>query len=175
MPKHLISLISLSIFLCTLVAAAADDKPKGGSLASGPIDAKGKWEKYKVGQPARWVVWHTNEGWRVATTTAGRKRTFRGLIKVEEGTFTSFRDYGNVDQKGKRPQDRGVVNRERNQLLFQFDTAGHEDAFLFTVSQGAKSIQFSLLIDGKEMPGQIYIGKEGKNPPSATFTLPAFP
>jgi hypothetical protein len=166
--------VSLTLALSLVLSAYADADDKAETI--NPI---GRWPKYAVGQPSRIVIWHNENGWHVRTTSLDKHRAvFTGTVKVSGGNLVDISGFG-VLEKGKsgrgRAVDWGTWNKEKTQLNFRFITVGKEDGFDFTVSPEATAVQFTLAIDGNALRKQIFIGREGQNPPATTFELPAHP
>lgn len=166
--------VSTGCLLAVLLAFGsigwADEKT---SPTEGP-DPQGRPEKYKAGQSRRWVVWHDDHGWHVRTTTTKEKHRFNGSIQVEGGMFTTLNHLGQLEKKGKNT-DLGTWNKERNLLRFDIKTHGKEDGFDFKVNGDAKSLVFTLQVDGADHPEEIFIGPKMQHPKEAKFTLPAHP
>jgi hypothetical protein len=155
----------------------AKGKLKPPATAVEKPDPEGRWPKYKVGQPQRFIVWHDNDGWHVRTTSAARA-IFTGTIKLSEGRIekiTGFDDLERARGKNTKDADFGRVNVERTRIDFRFVTNGKEDSFDFTVSEQATELEFTLRIDNAEQPEHVFIGKQGQHPKKASFKLPARP
>jgi hypothetical protein len=184
MKRWLFALLAMAplVMIHAPAPAAPQKKPKSDSSqssASTPLDPKGKWAKYHIGEPRRFVIWHDAAGYHVRTTCAPKHKViFVGTILVKDGQFAAIGGFQNLE-KGKpkniQNADYGYWNTERNRLEFKFTTAGKEDAFDFTLTPNATSVEFILRVDNETKGEYIFIGKDGRHPPTSSFTLPANP
>ena len=158
--------------------ARCDDSPADGMVIQ--VDPEGEpkaWGK-KPDRPG-YFIWHSDGQWHVRTRTAGKKRVFRGQIKIVDGTVSRIANYEGLEDerggkgKGKKgkPADLGRLNDARNRIDFQFETSERGDGFDFKVNDKATRLEFDLKVDGYEHREMIVIGVAGKHPPDAHFSI----
>jgi hypothetical protein len=139
-----------------------------------PMDPRGEPPGLKKGITECFKVWHNDDGWhvRVVNGRGSRDHRYQGTITVENGEIENLRSHlakvNGVEKQWKH-------TAKKNQISFDFATSQNEDGINFRTSKGATIIRFSLKIDGDEVPQQIYVGKLGDHPDSATFVVPAHP
>ena len=126
-----------------------------------------------VDQTARYYVWYDTKGWHLRTTAKGT-RTFHGTIKVEGGRIKSCVSVGLDDGKQKGTPDAWKVNKDRNELRFQFKTSTRSDGFDLAV-EGVGQIEFDLGIDMQKNAKAIFVGRELGHPDKDPFRLPVTP
>ena len=155
------------------------DEAQGGDTVI-EVDPEGEpraWSK-KPDRP-EYFIWHSDGMWHVRTRTGGKRRVFRGQIKIIDGTVSKISNYEGLEDarrgkaKGKKakPADLGRLNDARNRIDFQFETHEYGDGFDFKVNDKATRLQFDLKVDGYEHREMILIGTAGKHPPGAHFSI----
>jgi len=153
----------------TAINAKADDLPH-------PF---GKPEGFKAGAKTMYALWFEKGEWHIMTTSKDKgknteKVTFTGRISIEgDRVLGDFKKLEKL-KKGK-DADYILLFRDYKGFDFLFSTYGKVDDVQFKGGDKAKSIKFKLLIDGKEDPKSILIGKKGLHPDKAEFTYPAQP
>ena len=155
-----------------------ESKDSGVVIQVDPEGEPRAWGK-KPERP-EYFIWHSDGKWHVRTRTGGKRRMFRGQIKIVDGTVSKIANYEGLEDdrggkgKGKKakPADLGRLNDARNRIDFQFETFEHGDGFDFTVNDKTSRLEFDLKVDGYEHREMILIGTAGKNPPNAHFSIP---
>jgi len=151
------------------IGSAADDVP----------DPFGRPEGFKEGKQAMYALWYEKGEWQLRTTSKDKgkdseKVTFSGRVSIEGDKVVG--DFKKLEKAKKgKDADYILVFRDYKGFDFQFATYGKTDDVHFKAGEKAKSITFKLLIDGKEDPKSILIGKKGLHPDKAEFTMPAHP
>ena len=165
----LISVVLLGLLALDSPGAQKDSvqKKKGAAL-----DPRGRMEGSPTDKPARYYVWHDPDGWHLRSCSKALNR-FDGSIRVSEGTIRKYRPVG-LEAKGKRP-DKWGLDDGRQEIKFDIQTSNRFDGFDFSVSDPSAEIEFDLRINGKEMPGRIFVGRDGQHPAKAKFSLPGDP
>jgi len=136
------------------------------------ISPDGRPNNYGIGEPARYYVWHDNQGWHVRSTAPkGRLIGFRGAVRLHNAKFLAVRQIG-FDKRS----DFGGVNEARTEARFKFLTANKFDGFDFNVegSDDAK-IEFELFVNGRKHADRIFIGGKAENPKAFQFAVVADP
>ena len=125
--------------------------------------ADGRPKAYKSGTPESLWIWQDAKGtrWHVRASTMATRHHFQGFV-VADG-----------DLKGARAtkaewKDSVKVNGKR--ASFDWSTDGWSDGMDFDIA-GNGCVRFYLLIDGKQQPQRIHLGKEGAHPEKAHFKL----
>jgi hypothetical protein len=138
------------------------------------MDPRGEPEGLKKGITECFKVWHNADGWhvRVVNGKGSRDHRYQGTITVENGVVESISSHL-ANKNGAESQWKHGA--KKNEISFDFTTFEREDGINFKASKGASSVRFSLMIDGKEVPNQIFVGKRGDNPASSTFVVTAHP
>ena len=179
------SIAPMSLLLLALglapgpVPLRADDPPRPERpdlptlIASADgISPDGRPRNYGLGEPARYYVWHDNQGWHVrCTAPKGKLIGFRGAVRLHNAKFLSIRQIG-FDKRS----DFGGVNEARTEAAFKFLTANKFDGFDFNVegTDDAK-IEFELFVNGRKHPDRIFIGGKAENPKAFQFAVVADP
>jgi len=138
------------------------------------MDPRGEPEGLKKGITECFKVWHNADGWhvRVVNGKGTRDHRYQGTITVENGVVESISSHL-AKKNGEESQWKHGA--KKNEIAFDFATPEREDGINFKASKGASSVRFSLRIDGKDVPDQIFVGKRGDNPASSTFVVVAHP
>ena len=125
-----------------------------------------------IGKPARFYVWHDNQGWHLRSTAPKGKLTgFRGNVRLHKAKFLAIRQIG-FDKRS----DFGGVNEARTEAAFKFLTENKFDGFDFNVeSEDGAQIEFELYCAGRKSPKRIFIGGDAANPKGHQFVLTADP
>jgi len=126
------------------------------------INAWGKPD-FEQGDAAKVGLWRDDDGWHIRWTTAGKKRKFSGYITASGGEFTK------IQTVKKERGDWAAVTGNDKRLLFSTETDGGVDGFDFRTD--SPRLSFTVVIDGKEHPDRVFIGKNNRNPASIPFTL----
>lgn len=156
-----ISAVLLSL-ACSLVCAD-EPKPQG-------IDPTGKPKDYKPGLSSRYVIWQDADGWHFRyTTSSDDVVAFVASIEVVGGRFSTITPRGTptkgVEQSPKKSTaPKYTFNSKINR--------GIEGGIDFTLDDKATAVKFDLKINGKDVPGQVYIGAKGAHPKESSFQLP---
>lgn len=159
--------------LALCAAAGADDKTKPAKPAPlDPVNPVGKPKAFGPGKTARYGLWYEDGTWHLRVT-AKKGHRFHGAVRVEGGQFSRLEPV-KLDMEGKGA-DRFAWNAARNEVRFDFRTAGGVDGFDFQVDQQASVVWFGLGIDGEDRPGAVFVGRQGAHPKVIPFTLPARP
>jgi hypothetical protein len=132
-----------------------------------PLSPLGRPDNMGPGSTHRFLVWRNKNGlWQLRTTTAGEQHNFSGEILAEGGRI--------FDLQTAETEKRDWVllaNTNPGRITFNLVTKGTIDGFQFRTD--AKSLKFTLKIDGEVRVKQIYIGSTGTNPVAMPFTLEA--
>jgi hypothetical protein len=152
--------------LFVLNLAAADKKPPP------PIDPRGRPDERLMKQERRYYIWHDTEGWHIRSASQYLHK-FEGTLRMTGGAFRNCRPIG-LESKGSGA-DRWLMNKDRTELKFLINTSTSFDGFDFDCGRGTTEIEFDLMVAGKKEPRRIFSGREGANPRSTTFKLPADP
>ena len=167
------SAFGLLLVVIAVVGRAPADEPKLEDL-----DPNGRPKGYKAGLSERFAIWHEGGTWHFRMTTGPKDRaTFSGTIQVVGGKMTSLTPV-TVEKGGKDKKnlDYGSWNADGTLFTFSFVTGkAGQDGFDLQVSDKATVLAFSLKVDGKEVPGKVFLGAKNAHPKSATFRLPAHP
>jgi hypothetical protein len=163
----------IAALLCAALALSAMAGVSEGQGKIEPIDPNGEPKGFRAGNTARYAIWHNKNGWHVRTTTAKRERHFKGIIRIEGGTFEKIHSH-DLETEG-RLRDWWKVGPQRQRVIFEFKTDRGIDGIDFRVSPSATLIHFNLHIDGKYEPELIFIGHHNHHPRSDPFNLPAHP
>lgn len=139
----------------------------------------GKPEGFKPGAKTMYAVWYEKDEWHIVTTSKDKgkdsgKVSFTGRISIEGDRVLGEFKKLEKSKKGK-DADYILLFRDYKGFDFLFSTYGKSDDVQFKGGEKAVSIKFKLLIDGKEDPKSIFIGKKGLHPEKAEFTYPARP
>jgi hypothetical protein len=158
------------MFLTTAAAICMADKPAKRS----EMDPRGEPDGLKRGITECFKVWHNSDGWHVHVVNGkgSRNHRYQGSITVEGGVIENI--------NSKLAKKNGMESQwkhgaKKNEISFDFATPEKEDGINFKASKGASAVRFSLKIDGKDVPDQVFVGKRGDNPESSTFMLVAHP
>jgi hypothetical protein len=168
--SRLFTLIICAVFAGSVVTAVgAADRGRRA-----PMDPRGEPSGLKKGVTECFKVWHNDDGWhvRVVNGRGSRDHKYQGTITVENGVFENVQSHL-AKKNGAEKQWR--QGSRKTELTFDFSTDEREDGINFKTSRGASAIRFSLKIDGKEVPQQIYVGGRGDHPDTSTFTVAAHP
>jgi hypothetical protein len=159
----------------SLLAAAGDPPRENRSRTSPepprPLDPRGRMDDHPTDKPARYYLWHDNDGWHLRSCSR-LVNTFDGKVGIEQGTFGKLRPIG-LDRG--RAADQWELNKDRNELKFALKTAQSFDGFDFTIDGADAELRFELLINGKPMPARVFVGRDGEHPREAKFVFPANP
>ena len=173
MPRQMTRFVPVAVVALVLAAlhAVASDE-KSANEKQPPLDPRGRMEGSPTDKPARYYVWHDEEGWHLRSCSR-LVNQFQGTVRVSGGALRKCRPIG-LDPKG-RGADQWALSKERRELKFAMATAQSFDGFDFSVDDPKATLEFELLINDKEMPARIFIGRDGQHPKSAKFALPADP
>lgn len=166
MRPTLHTLVLGASLLFALNVSAADKKPPG------PIDPRGRPDERLMKQERRYYVWEDAEGWHIRSASQYLHK-FEGVIRLTGGEFRKCRPIG-LESKGSGA-DGWLLNKERTELKFLIYTSTSFDGFDFDCGRGTTEIEFELMVAGKNEPKRIFIGRQGMNPKSTKFKLPADP
>lgn len=140
------------------------------------VDPTGKPNGYKTGLSARYAIWHEGGTWHFRTTTNNDdSKVFSGTLEVIGGKMANLIPIKPEGKKAKKNLDYASWNAASTILKFSFTTGKGQDGFDLQLSDKATALKFSLMVDGKEVTKQIFLGSKNSHPSSATFTLPAHP
>lgn len=118
---------------------------------------------FRPAAPAAFWVWQGPRGnWRLRTTTAGRRHSFRGRVASVTGRI--------VNVKPTQFEMRDRVWPAGGGYAFDFKTKGHADGFVFAVS-GNGCVRFDLRLDGGPVAKRIVVGRRQINPSQAHFIV----
>ena len=161
-------------FLAIAVVGSVAAVCLAGPGKRSPMDPTGEPEGLKKGETECFKVWHNQEGWhlRVVNGRGSRDHRYQGTISAENGVIENVRSHLARKNNASSQWKQGP---RKTELTFDFATDEREDGINFTTSKGASTIQFTLKIDGNEVPQQIYVGKRGSHPEGSTFALDAHP
>jgi hypothetical protein len=116
-----------------------------------------------AGQRDAYFVWQDDAGWHLRTTAkAPDIRHFNGRVWVQEGAV--------IDPAPLTLEGKDRVHKTARSLEIDFYTQPKLDGIDWKFS-GAKCVQFTLLVEGKEQPKLIFLGATKANPPAATFSI----
>ncbi|MGE3315230.1 MAG: hypothetical protein AB7O26_08940 [Planctomycetaceae bacterium] len=178
--------ILLCLALLTISSDAAEKKKKKGmkekeDVVETPVtelDPEGAPPDRKV-PAARIFVWYEGGLWHVRTRTKENAHQFSGVISIAGGKLKHISNYEGLEargkKKGKKGSDIGQWNAAKNQITFNFRTAGREDGFDFELDKKAKDVTFDLKVDGYGHARVIRVGSKEQMPSATPFTLPAQP
>ncbi len=132
---------------------------------SGNVDNFNAWGKpdFRPGRELEIAIWRDDDGWHIRWTTAKRQRRFSGWISTPDGHFTDITMVRRerVDWAYVTPSDRRLV----------FDTMTNEGVDGFDFRSHSSEFKFNVLIDGREMPGEVSIGRFSQHPSRMPFTI----
>ena len=125
--------------------------------------ADGRPKAYKSGTPESLWIWQDAKGtrWHVRASTMATRHHFQGFV-VADGDLKSAR--------ATKPEWNDKVKVTGKRASFDWSTDGWSDGMDFDIA-GNGCIRFYLLIDGKQQPQRIHLGKEGAHPEKAHFKL----
>jgi hypothetical protein len=170
MPGRTFALLAAAWVACCFPSAVAD-QPQAVETRS-ELDPRGRMEGSPTDKPARYYVWHDQDGWHLRSCSR-LVNQFQGTVRVSGGTIRKCRPIG-LDLRGKQA-DRWGLSKDRRELTFHTFTSTSFDGFDFNVDAPDATLEFELLINEKKMPRRIFIGRNGAHPADVKFTFPGGP
>ena len=167
---HVVLAAAAVSLACSFSSAGADQQT--GAENRKQLDPRGRMEGSPTNQPARYYVWHDQDGWHVRSCSR-LVNEFQGTIRVSGGTIRKCRPIG-LDLRGKRP-DRWSLSKDRREITFRTFTSTVFDGFDFSVDAPDATVEFELLINEKKMPRRIFVGRDGAHPSDVKFSFPGRP
>ncbi len=136
----------------------------------------GRPEQFRQGVGDAYGVWLDGGIWNLQTTSRDRgkekRAVFTGSVRVDRDKIIGA--FQGLERKKKKANsDFLVVHKDQKGFDFRFATFGKSDGVDFKVGKNARTITFTLLVDGDDNPKRILIGASGARPEKGTFTLPA--
>ena len=162
--------LALAVIGTAVSVCSADGKNKRP-----PMDPAGEPEGHlKKGTTECYKVWHNEDGWhiRVVNGKGTKDHRYQGTIIVEDGVMEQVSSHLAKKNGAENVWKHGPKKQE---VSFDFATFEKEDGINFKASKFARTVQFTLKIDGRDVPEQICVGKRGDHPDSSTFVLDAHP
>jgi hypothetical protein len=162
-------IVGVSLLGSAVSVALADGKYRRPEM-----DPAGEPEGLRKGVTECYKVWHNSDGWHVHVVNGkgSKDHHYQGTITVENGVIENIRS-PLARKNGEEAQWKHGA--KKSEITWDFATPQKEDGINFNVSKTATSVRFSLMIDGKEMPDRVFVGKRGDNPATATFAVVAHP
>lgn len=161
-------------FIATMEEKSFSADTKNGKANDGVVNNWDKPKNFSIGKINSYWIWFDDGEWHFRTTGGGKgAHHFAGEIEVVGGQFNQIK--GLKGEKGGKLEDKFTFNGKKTSIKFNFKTDEGVDGIDFTVNNAADKLKFNLSMDGKSIPGNIRIGKDGDHPPDGTFTTSAHP
>src|SRR5688572_133068 len=122
--------MSLLFFMITLLSLPihAEDE---SVITVNPV---GEPNGLRKGNAVRYFLWYDAKGWHLRTDSGGAAHVFNGSVNIIGGKVTAITDFENLEAgKKKKKVDRGVYNKDKDQITFKFTTSKKRDGFDFQV------------------------------------------
>jgi hypothetical protein len=184
-PTIIRGLVGLSLLVVGGWPAAAQPKPDDKlpeMMKGSPV---GKWKEFeakKVKACHIWYdpeekTWHVKTAWLFDPAKKGPNRAglFEGTVAVDKGELKLLDAEGEGRKTASKQKAADYLMTYTNGAKFRFTTGPATDGFSFKAPDDATVVIVRLKVQGDPNAELIRVGKDGKNPPAASFCLPAHP
>jgi hypothetical protein len=134
------------------------------------LEPDGEPAAFSKSASAMYALWRDRDVWHLRLKSDRRSHLFQGQVRVEGGLFEQVSSY-----RGEKiaPAAHWKVQKNRQELTFDFRSGERLDGIRFRVSPKAQQIMVALRLDGSDQPGVVYVGQKNQFPEVLPMILPA--